>query len=136
MVSRYGGGCDNDAEIFECTNMDYAFVNWDLRASFEQNYATSFSRNNPEGTLESASLHHSTIIFNVTYNKGSSISTTLTIMNPRNLNGTKITCRGTTLILISLKSTRSKTLVSNCSRFRTCYILASTEGLIIGKNTI
>ena len=111
MVSGYGRGCDNVAAIFVCTNTDYAFVNWDLRTKSGQNYATSFN-NNPEGTLESTSLHNSTIIFNVTYNNRASINTTLTVMNPRNLNGTRITCRGTTLqLILPLKSTRSKTLV-------------------------
>ena len=136
MVSGYGGGCDNDAEIFECTNMEYAFVNWDLRTRNGQTYPFAFSIDDPEGTSESGSLYHSTIIFNVTYNNRSSISSTLTIINPRSLNGTKISCRGRTLMLIfPLISTRSKTLVSNCSRFRTCYILVSTEGLITRENT-
>ena len=112
MVSRYGRGCDNGASIFVCTNTDYAFVNWDLRTESGQNYATSFSSNNPEGTTESASLHHSTITFNVTYNNGSSISTTLTVMNPRSVNGTIIMCvRKQLTLIVPLKSTRSKTLI-------------------------
>ena len=107
------GDCSNDAVYFICTNTDYAFVNWDLRTIFGQTYATSFSSNDPERTAESASLHLSTIVFNVTYNNRSSISTTLTIQRPNSLNGTRITCRGKTLVLISsLSNTSSKSLLS------------------------
>ena len=110
MIGR--GDCSNDAVVFICTNTDYAFINWDLRTRGGQNYATSFFSNNPEGTTESASLHHSTIVFNVTYNNRSSIGTTLTIQRPSSLNGTNITCRGKTLLLISsLRNTNSKLLL-------------------------
>ena len=107
MIGR-GDFC-NDAVFFICTNTDYAFVNWDLRTREGQNYATSFFSSNPEGTTETASLHHSTIVFYVTYNNRSSIGATLTIQRPSSLSGTRITCRGITLVLII--SLRSKSLL-------------------------
>ena len=91
--------CFNDAAVFICTNSEYAFIIWDIRLNTGLNYGTSFTSNDPEGRTESATVHNSPITFNVTYNNGSSLSATLTIERPVNLNGTRISCRGKTLQL-------------------------------------
>ena len=57
-----------------------------------QTYPLALTRFDPVGYRESGTLNFSMIIFEVTFNNGSVITSTLTIMTRVNLNGSIIIC--------------------------------------------
>ena len=80
----------NSRTVFQCSGN---FISWMvILRDRSQIYPLALTRFEPVGHRESGTLNSSVIIFEVTFNNGSVITSTLTIMAPVNLNGSTIIC--------------------------------------------
>ena len=83
--------CPGDSRtVFQCSGN---FISWMVALrDRSQSYPLALTRFDPVGHRESGTLNSSMIIFEVTFNNGSFITSTLTFMIPVNLNGSTIIC--------------------------------------------
>ena len=75
------------------------FLIWDVRTRIGSSKSFTFRSESHVGTTESHVLNSSQVIGNVTFNNGSFINATVTIVRPINLNGGMIDCNRDILTL-------------------------------------
>ena len=68
------------------------FVIWDIRTRTGSSQSFSFHSESHVGTTVARALNSSQVLGEVTFNNGSFINTTVTIVRPINLNGGMIRC--------------------------------------------
>ena len=97
--------CPEENAIFDCTRSDGTLIGWRVTSTCGSlDYETSFSSTNLVGNTRGATLCSTTLMFRVISCSSSSISVTLTIHTPVQLNGSRISCRGQTVTLDVLSS--------------------------------
>ena len=90
----------NDIAVFNCTNFDRAYTNWDITIA-QHSYSTSFSfPYNSVGNTANKSLGSFLLTAEVTFANSSYIASTITITNASCLNNTNIGCNGETILLV------------------------------------
>ena len=90
--------CFSDVLVFQCTD-EIGYLVWDIRTITGLSASFTF-RSTLAGTTETRTLNSSSIVGQVTFNNGSFINATVTIMRPINLNGSMIRCNNDMLTLI------------------------------------
>ena len=75
------------------------FLIWDVRIKPALSRSFTFRSGQVVGNTETRTLNSSSIVGQLTFNNGSSINTTVTIMRPINLNGSIIMCNDDMLTL-------------------------------------
>ena len=75
------------------------FLIWDVRTRIGSSQSFTFHSMSHVGTTETHALNSSQVFGNVTFNNGSFINATVTIMRPINLNGGMIECNRDILTL-------------------------------------
>ena len=87
-------------QFFRCTNDNSGFLTWELTPTFRSTKLVSINRfSHPEGTILRDQIGSTHIVFTVISANTTFIGTTLTILNPISLNGTRIQCNMDTLLL-------------------------------------
>ena len=86
------------------------FVIWDIRTRTGSSKSFNFRSESHVGTTESHALNSSQVLGNVTFNNGSFINATVTIVRPINLNGGMIDCNRDFLTL-NIRTRSSKFFV-------------------------
>ena len=75
------------------------FLIWDVMTRTGSSQSLTFRSGQVVGKTETRTLNSSSIVAQVTFNNGSFINTTATIMRPINLNGSTIMCNNDILTL-------------------------------------
>ena len=111
--------------MFWCSS-GFPFLNWDIRTKTGQLLTTfSFDENDAVSTTICRTLDYSPMTAQVTFNNGSSINATVTVMMAINFNGSTITCNGANLIL-TVPTLRGK-IMFTCTGIRGLAILKYFE---------
>jgi len=93
--------CTREVANFKCSRNGVAFISWEVQSTCgSRNLKTGFSSSTLVGFTSNRSLCNSLLTFIVTSLTNFSICVTLTIHRPLLLNGSRITCREESTILV------------------------------------
>ena len=105
--------CPEENAIFDCTRSDGTLIGWRVTSTCGSlDYETSFSSTNLVGHTRNVTLCSTALMFRVVSRSSSSISVTLTIHTPVQLNGSRISCRRQTVTLDVLSSKLNLVILS------------------------